>query len=221
LRDTGRYEDAKALYLTAMNVFEESLGEKSLQYVTAIGDLAECTRLAGTQEIAGQYIEKCISLRIESVGEMHALVAEALLFKALILMEFDTKEKFEEANNLLSNDVLPKFEFSYGHNHPYCYFTKANIGLCLNALYIFSITKDRNTSEVITNESLASSSGQHLIESSIDFFETSDQSKFDENHPWLLRLGGGGPYTLSPRSLASINKAILQEKERNIAVKDE
>jgi hypothetical protein len=201
LRDTGTLGDAQLLYEQGLLLVREMFGgsDKSTLFAELIGELGECLRLQGKASQAELAIDESLRLRIEHFGETHALVSDALRYKALLMLD---NSQPDEAADLLEDKLLPMLKTYYGHNneHPVEIFVTGLIGVCLkeihNKEFLTISTGDADLREKLDY-------AQSMIDDALDFFDVYPQGCFDDLHPWVLRLGGFASTMASPNDSRS------------------
>ena len=74
----GRCDEAEQLYLQAMRIWRELLGEKHPDFATCLNNLALLHYRQGNYDIAESFIHQSIKIRRKSLGENHPDLVESI-----------------------------------------------------------------------------------------------------------------------------------------------
>lgn len=190
LQDLGRYEAAEELYSSATKLLRKHLGASSAQYALALGDMGECLRLGDKTDLAFITLRKALQLRTMVFGENHISVAEVWQYVALLYMDADEAQQYSEAKKTITDNVIPKYEALLSANHPSVLYAKANLGLCINALYHLNRDKSGGTSFDQSASFSMIGPGQAMVTTAISALSKYEQGPFSSEHPWVIRFGG-------------------------------
>lgn len=196
LRDTGTLEDAHVLLEQGLLYIRDFFGgsEDSTYFAVMLGELGECLRLQGKTSQAEAAIEESLRLRRQQFGDAHALIAEALRFKVLLMLD---KGMPNEAADLLEDAVLPLLrdyfasQLASTDQHPAVVFANGVLGICLKAIHAKEFGLELESGqERESNLRDKLDYAQDMIDDALDFFDVYKQGSFNDLHPWILRLGG-------------------------------
>jgi tetratricopeptide (TPR) repeat protein len=196
LRDTGTLDDAHVLFEQGLLYIRNFFGgsEESTYFAVMLGELGECLRLQGKTSQAEAAIEESLRLRRQHFGDAHVLVAEALRFKVLLMLD---KGMPNEAADLLEDAVLPLLDAYFAaqlassDQHPAVVIANGVLGICLKAIHAkeFGLELEPGQERESTFRDKLDYA-QDMIDDALDFFDVYKQGSFNDLHPWILRLGG-------------------------------
>lgn len=122
-RTIGNYAEAEPLYLKALDLWKQHLGENHPLYATGLNNLGWLYHLQKQYKLAETHYQRALAIVQQHYGKQHPERARHLNNLGLLFIDL---ERYDEAEPLL-NEALQIWQTAYGLEHPAVAATLTNL----------------------------------------------------------------------------------------------
>ena len=185
IRDSGDLVKALQLYTHALYVTSLFYTEKSVLYGMVLEGLGECQRRQKNTEHASQSFKSAVAVLSTCYGNDHLYTLGPVRGLAQVLIDLRNDR---EALALLVEHVIPGVTHALGETSPLYVYCRGLVGQC-NRIACAKYVAEGGDGDDADNTK-EEEEAQVLIDDALVFFDTFEYGSYNEQHVWVLAMGG-------------------------------